>query len=301
MIGMVSFAAPSPVQRLSDALGGVQIDGWNVAGAIVAVAVAYPLGAFLRRLTMRGLRRVPGLPDALAVDAGRLVRWMTYLVSLAIALDFLGVRIRWFGLAVAVALILVLLMTKPMVESMAAGLLLTMRPSFAVGDQISTGNYHGTVLEIGTRSTVLRTTDGRRVHVPNTEVLSQPIVVYSAFESRKGDVEINVAFGTDLTALTEHLTQAISAVSGVESKPAPSVQASGYSGAAVTVSISFWYPSTMTSDSDVLDRVVRAINATLSDDDVALASTRIDIDDSRTASRSGVSGTDLAGSGSSTA
>lgn len=299
MIGVGGFVALSPVQRLSDALTGAQIDGWSIVGAIVTVVVAYPLGAFLRTLTMRGLRGVPGLPDAIVVDAGRLARWMTYLVSFAIALDFLGVRIRWFGLAVGVALVLVFLMTKPMVESMAAGLLLTMRPSFAVGDQISTGDYRGSVLEIGTRSTVLRTSDGCRVHVPNTEVLSQPIVVYTAFESRKGEVEIKVEFGTDLAVLTDRLTKAISGLDGVETDPAPSAQASGYEGAAITISISFWYPSTMTSDSDVLDRVVRAINTVFSDNDVVLASTRIEIDGTCTAGRAGASRADGSRSGTS--
>ena len=169
--------------------------------------MAYPVGILVRRLTVKALQRIPGTPDALVQDGGRLARWLVYLIA-AWALSLIGVSVGWVVVVVGVVLLLGFLMAKPMVENLAAGLLLTMRPAFGVGDQIDAAGYRGTVVEIGSRSTVLRATDGLRVHIPNTQVLSQPIVVYTASDSRKASFDVSVAADTDLDAATQHLVAA---------------------------------------------------------------------------------------------
>lgn len=86
----------------------------------------------------------------------------------ALAITLLGVTVGW--LLIIVILILGLLMIRPMVENIAAGLLLTVRPSFTIGDQIQTDEYKGVVSEIGSRTTMLQTNTGVAMHIPNVEV-----------------------------------------------------------------------------------------------------------------------------------
>jgi small conductance mechanosensitive channel len=99
------------------------------------------------------------------------------------------------------------------------------------------------VTEIGSRTTVLETNDGIAVHIPNIEVADKVIEVYSAYESRKAQFSLNVDYATDLASLTTRLVKAVSAVDDVEAEPAPAVQAIGYDGTAIALSISFWYAS----------------------------------------------------------
>lgn len=93
--------------------------------------------------------------------------------------------------------------------------------------------------------------------------------MYSAYESRKAQFSLNVDHATDLAALTARLVAAISAVNDVETKPPPAIQATGYDGRAITLSISFWYASSMTSDSEALDAVVRTVQGELAKADVS--------------------------------
>ena len=183
-----------------------------------------------------------------------------YLVALAIILIILGVNIGFLSVIFVFALVMGALTLKPMVENSASGMLLLARPSFSVGDQIRTTDFRGTVEEIGGRSTVLRRDDGLIVHVSNNQVLGNPILRYSATESRKASFSIGVPIKTDLDDATSVLLAAMTSSDGVVAKPAPKVQASGFANDAITLTISYCYPSTMTSSSDVTDAVIRSRN-----------------------------------------
>ena len=227
------------IQQIGDALAASQVTGWDVFAAVAVLAIAYPVGIVVRRLAIRMLKRVPNLPADIVRDAGRLLRWLVYLIALAWALSLVGVRVGWVAVVVAVVLVLGVLMVKPMIENSAAGLLLTLRPVYAVGDQIDTVGYEGTVIKIGSRTTVLKTTDGREIHIPNTEVLKKPIEVFTATDNRKAEIDITVAFDTDLDVVTEHLVAAISGVDDVSKDPVPTVQASGFDQTAITLTIGY--------------------------------------------------------------
>jgi small conductance mechanosensitive channel len=58
-------------------------------------------------------------------------------------------------------------------QNFLAGLLLLWAETFRVGDQIKLDNFEGTVEDIQTRATTIKTYDGRRVVVPNAELFYQ--------------------------------------------------------------------------------------------------------------------------------
>ncbi len=266
------------IQQLEDALNTSQVTGWDILFAVAVLVLAYPVGRAAAAVTTRAVKRIPNLPEELVNDVGRLTKWFVYLVAVAWALSLMGVSVGWLAIVVAVVVIFGFLMARPMVENIAAGTLLAVRPAFGLGDQIETAGYRGTVEEIGSRSTVLRTSEGLRINVPNTDVLSTPIVVYSAYDSRKADFDVSVAHNTDLDRAAKLLIDAIAAVDDVQKDPAPEVQASGFASTAITLSISYWYPSSMTSDSEVTDGVIRAVKTALSGAGIELAVPMLDLE-----------------------
>jgi small conductance mechanosensitive channel len=271
------YAAPS-VSDLTDAIASSQVTGWDLLAAVVIVVLAYPVGILVRKATIKGLKRVPDLPAELAGVGGRIAQWLIYLLAVGWALSLLGLGVGWVAVLVLVVLVTGFLMLRPMIENSAAGLLLTLRPAYSAGDRIETLDYEGSVTSIGTRSTVLKATDGREIHIPNTEVLKNPIVVYTARSNRKASFDIPVSFATDLDALTKGVLAALSGVEGLQSDPAPTVQASGIRDGAITLSISYWYPSSMASGSDVTDGAIRAVRRALADAGIEPAPPAVAVD-----------------------
>ena len=288
---MLSSEASDAAQSVVDSLNKGEITGWDAAAAAVVVVVSIPLSRLAATAVKRALRRAGVASADVAADLGRLVKWLVYLSGFALAMSILGVNVGFLSVVFAFALIIAALMLKPMVENSASGILLLARPSFSVGDQIETTVFRGTVEEIGSRATKLRTDHGVIVYVSNNQVLGNPIVVYSASDSRKASFQISIPAATDLDHATSTIVSAVTSVDDVVDDPAPAVQAAELVNDAVTLSISYWYPSTMSSSSGVTDGVIRATISALSNAGIQLAVRDVDVTQA-SAESSSVSGAD---------
>jgi Small-conductance mechanosensitive channel len=98
---------------------------------------------------------------------------------------------------------------KPALEKLAAGFALTARPAFKIGDDIGVKDFQGTVLEITGRSTVLRLRDGRRAHLPNTDVVDETIIVYTTDQLRRTSVKLEVEARHSVTDVESVLLAAL--------------------------------------------------------------------------------------------
>ncbi len=69
---------------------------------------------------------------------------------------------------------------------------------FVVGDYISACGCEGTVVEISLFATTLHSADNRNVVIPNGILSNSNIIDYSANETRRVDMSVDVAYNTDL-------------------------------------------------------------------------------------------------------
>ena len=87
---------------------------------------------------------------------------------------------------------------KDIFQNLLAGILLLLRHPFRVGDEITTGEFTGTVEAIETRATFIRTYDGRRVIIPNGDVYTKPVTVISAYDMLRTEYDVGIGYGDDL-------------------------------------------------------------------------------------------------------
>ena len=263
--------ASDAAQSVADSLNQGSITGWDLLAALIVIVASVPIARLVAAAIRRALRRAGITADDTAIDIGVGAKWLVYLLGLAIAASILGVNVGFLSVLFAFALVIGALALKPMIENSASGVLLIARPAFSIGDQIQTKEFRGIVEEIGSRSTRLRQSDGVVVYVSNNQVLGNPIVVYSAEDSRKGTFEVRVPANTDLDHVTEVLMKAIASVDDVVADPAPAVQASALTDDAITLDVSYWYPATKETGSGIADLVIRAGMAALRRADITLA------------------------------
>ena len=253
-------AQTEELEKIDEAIS--RATGWDVAAAILILLLAWPVAALLGRLARRIARRIPTTPEYVPELVGQAVRWLVVLIALAWAVSLLGVQVGWFALVVAIVAIVFILMVRPLVENLAAGLLLQSRPSFGIGDQIETNGYRGDVIAITARSTIIQTRDWKRIHVPNQDVLDNSLDVYTAFERRRSSLDLTVDFGVDPDHAEEVVVNALREVDGVLDDPGPYVLARGFSDGTI-LQVRWWHEPDLRSQSRTLDGVVRAIRRAL--------------------------------------
>lgn len=147
---------------------------------------------------------------------------------------------------------------KDIFQNLLAGILLLLRHPFRVGDEITTGEFTGTVEAIETRATFIRTYDGKRVIIPNGDVYTKPVTVISAYDMLRTEYDIGIGYGDDLSRAKVIALEAIGSVDDVLTDPAPDVLVWDLAGSSKNLRLRWW---TRPQRSDVLairDQVLRA-------------------------------------------
>ena len=236
-----------------------------IAIALLVFAVFYVAA----RLTRRGIRNLAqrrrrhrnvGLVLGRLAEGGLLLAGV--LVALVIAIpsfkpaqliQILGIS----GVAIGFAF-------RDILQNFLAGILILLTEPFRLGDQIVVGSYEGTVEEIETRATFIRTYDGRRVVIPNSALFTQSVTVNTAFDKRRLQYDIGIGYGDDIARAQSVVLEALSGVHGVLQDPAPEALVVDLAGSSVNIRARWWInPPLRTDVVTSVDEALRAIKDAL--------------------------------------
>ena len=152
-------------------------------------------------------------------------------------------------------------------QNFLAGLLLLWAEPFRVGDQIKLDAFEGTVEDIQTRATTIKTYDGKRVVIPNAELFTHSVTVNTAFENRRWEYEFPVSAADDLAQLKSLLVETVRKVEGVLSDPQPEaliVDLGDAVGGVIKMRLTWWTKSPRQHEMIAShDRVLTAIREAL--------------------------------------
>jgi len=106
-------------------------------------------------------------------------------------------------------------------QNFLAGLLLLWAEPFRIGDEIKLDNYEGSVEEIQTRATFIKTYDGIRVVIPNADLFTHSVTVNTALDIRRWEYDLNLKAVQNLDEVRSLIVKTVSTVPGVLADPAP--------------------------------------------------------------------------------
>jgi small-conductance mechanosensitive channel len=278
LVGTIIAQAPK-VDDVESSVEAAQVTGWQVLAAVIVLIAAYPVGRLVQRFVKRAFRKAPDVPPELVYDVSRGARYLIYLIAAAIALVLVGVGSSWIAIVIVVVLLLGVLIARPQIQNTSAGLVLTVRPSFGVGDQIQVMDTRGTVLQIGSHSTVLESVDGVRSYIPNTSMLGEMVHVYTATDARRAQFDMSLPAGTDIAKALGIISKSLTTTKGVLSDPASEVLASRLDQDAMIVTARIWYSSKLKTDIAPVSAAILAVRNALNEADIELggATTGLDI------------------------
>ncbi len=261
--------AADKVHRLAvDLMGSLPSMGIALAVFAVFYVAGKVLRTTIRRLAMRRRRS-----QNLGLVLGRLTQGAMFILGVLVGcviifpnftpaslLQFLGIGSVAIGFAF-----------RDVLQNYLAGILLLLTEPFRIGDQIRFGSYEGTVEEIQTRATFIKTYDGRRVVIPNSELFTNSVVVNTAFEVRRLEYDVGIGYGDDIERAKALILEALRGVDGVLPEPAPDVLAMDLAASSVNLRVRWWIRPPRQHDAlDARDQVLVAIKRALTDGGVDL-------------------------------
>ncbi|PKM17186.1 MAG: mechanosensitive ion channel protein MscS [Gammaproteobacteria bacterium HGW-Gammaproteobacteria-15] len=229
--------------------------------AVLAVLVFWLVGSWLSN---RGalLRRL-GLSE-LATNLGmRFVRLIITGIGILIALELLDATAlvsAMLGVAGVIGIALGFAF-RNIVENYLAGVLLSTRNPFAIGDAIQVNNMTGKVMRLTSRDTVLMTLDGNHLRIPNSLIITSPMTNFSRNPLRRFEFNVGVSVDLDLLVVRQLAIVTLQAMPGILPDPRPRVLVQELGDSAVTVRVFAWVDQRETDFLKARSEAIRLVKA----------------------------------------
>jgi small-conductance mechanosensitive channel len=252
-------------QQLEDMLNSLIARLPNIIVGLVLFVAFYLLSRAIRLVVVRFISRY-GKQINLSLVLGRLSQWATVLIGFLVAavvifptfspadlVGFLGVGSVAVGFAF-----------RDILQNFLAGILLLLTEPFRINDQIIFDKYEGTVEQIETRATIIRTYDGRRVVIPNAELFINSVIVNTAFENRRVEYDVGIGYGDDIATAKRLILEVLADIAEVRTDPAPDVLVVALNDFNVVLRVRWWIGPPRRRDAlDTRDQVLHRIKDTL--------------------------------------
>ncbi len=211
----------------------------DISLALLIFVIGWIVSKSIHGLTLRFIRSRK-VEESLARFAASLARYLIFAVAIITALGQVGVEttslvalLGTVGLAIGLAL-------QGSLAHFAAGTMILFFRPFVLDDFVTAGGHSGFVKDIGLFATELRTHDNEKIIIPNGTITSGPIVNHTARGTRRGQIKIGVAYGTDLTQVQQVLGRAAASADRVLKDPAPNVFFAGFGGSSIDFIVMPW-------------------------------------------------------------
>ncbi|NJK66137.1 MAG: mechanosensitive ion channel family protein [Richelia sp. CSU_2_1] len=240
----------------------------NMVLALIVFAIFFFVGRAIKRVVRR-LTRNHRQARNLGLVLGRLAQGITVLIGLFVALSILiptfkaGDLVQLLGISgVAIGFAF-----RDILQNFLAGILILLTEPFQIDDQIVFKNFEGTVENIQTRATTIRTYDGRRIVIPNAELFTNSVTVNTAFENRRLEYDIGIGYGDNLDRAKQLMLEAMQGVDDVLKNPAPDVLVMELAESSINIRVRWWIaPPRRLDGLRSRDKVISAIKKKVYDE-----------------------------------
>ncbi|MEA5573243.1 mechanosensitive ion channel family protein [Calothrix sp. UHCC 0171] len=228
---------------------------------LIFLIIASRLKILVKRLT-RNHRYARNLGLVL----GRLAQGIIILIGLFIALSIVIPTLRAGDLVqlLGISGVAIGFAFRDILQNFLAGILILLTEPFHIDDQIVFKNFEGTVENIQTRATTIRTYDGRRIVIPNSELFTNSVTVNTAFDTRRLEYDVGIGYNDDIDLAKQFILEAMYGVEEVLKEPAPDVLVIELAESTVNIRVRWWInPPRRIDDLQSRDKVLSAIKKKL--------------------------------------
>lgn len=251
------------VERLDAWLDGAIRLLPNMVIAILVLLAFYFASSLVQKLVVRWARRKdrPNLGQVL----GGFVRAAVILIGVLLAVTVVFPSVKPVDLiaSLGVGSVAIGFAFKDILQNWMAGMLILLRQPFEIGDQINVDGFEGTVEAIETRATIIRTYDGQRVVIPNSEVYTNSVLVKTGHPQRRSQYDIGIGYGDSIDEAIDVIRKVLKNTDGVATDPAPEVLPWDLAASWVTLRARWWTASDQNSVVHTYAQVIHGVKQAL--------------------------------------
>jgi small-conductance mechanosensitive channel len=215
------------------------------AATIISAGLVALLTLLVARLVDRALARrfeAKHIDDSRRTGALiRLTHYLVLLVGFVVAVDTLGVDLRALFAAGAVFALAISFGLQNFVQNFVAGIILLVERSVSENDVLHVEDRMVRVLQVGLRSTIVRTRDDQEIIVPNSILVQSSVTNYTLSDDLyRIRVPVGVAYDTDIPHAIEVLEAGVRDIPGVELVYGPKTLINDFGNSSIVLEVNVW-------------------------------------------------------------
>ncbi len=244
----------------------------NLVLAAVILLISYIIGRYTAK-AIRALSHRAGQGANVGLLLGRMAVYAVSIFGFLVALStvFPSFKARDLIQVLGIGGVAVGFAFKDIFQNFLAGVIILVSRPFRIGDIIAVKGFEGTVEDIQTRATMIRTYDNQRVVIPNSTVFTEEVKVITAYENRRTEVEFTIDYAGNLELAKETVLAIMKEAEGVDQSPAPDVLTMNFLGDGVQLRLRFWVSPENANPLTVRDRIMTAVKVALDSKGIPLA------------------------------
>ncbi len=210
----------------------------QVLVALLIAFVGIAVGAFAGRYARRGMQKKFS-PQA-AILTSKALKYGIIAFTLLMTLNHLGIRLPALLGAAGIAGVAIGFAAQTSLSNLISGIFLVLERPYAVGDIIRVGSDTGIVHGIDLLSLKLRTFDNLLIRIPNETVIKSSVTNITAFNIRRIDIELGVAYKEDIEHVLRVLARVVDANPLCLDEPEPLIMFKGFGDSALEIQLGVW-------------------------------------------------------------
>lgn len=218
---------------------GVQ---WGVKalGALLVFVIGMAIAGRLKKLSRKAILSAPNLDETLASFLSGLVYYLVVAFVIIAVLSMFGIQTTGLAAVIGAAGLAIGLALQGTLGHLASGVMLLAFRPFKLGDYIEAAGQAGSVKEITLFTTVLATPDNVKIIVPNGDIWDGAITNYSAYDTRRVDLVMGIAYEDDIDAAIAAIKAEIDADARAHKEPAAQVVVGNLGDSSVDIIVRVW-------------------------------------------------------------
>ena len=167
-------------------------------------------------------------------------------------------------------------------ENFLAGILLAFKSPFKENDLIETEKVIGYVKELRIRETIIKTTDGKDVFVPNSQIINSPLINYTIDGFLRNEFLLGLDYSSDLSKAIQVIIESVSKTEGVLlGGKKPAVIIDEFAASTINLKVLFWLDTFKSSSKSyhlgIRTQVMKNVLLALTENEFSLPSNIVEV------------------------
>lgn len=138
-----------------------------------------------------------------------IMKFVLYLILVLILLSLIGISISGLLTTISAMVLAVGMALQNLITNIANGIVIVTMKMFKKGDYIAVNGVEGSIDDINFLFTTINTTDNKKITIPNSDILNNPVTNYGAHKHRRVDFTFDVAYESDVELVKKVITDVI--------------------------------------------------------------------------------------------